>query len=565
VRFGWLRGRQTWAVLIVSAALLASASAANAGTYTTWYCRDGAGRGIGLRDWSRALVGVGYTTSSFVNCPDGAPGSFGPEVGADSGNDPDYVSDGFTITAPASVRLDALRLLWEGGAGPTGRVKATSMIGDEDVALLTAYTNTRFGTLPQLGGQEVTLPLAGAQGVGLRAECLSACQDGGPVYAWYEVYRAALLISDLAPPQGRASGNLLVDPVLRGVESVAVDAHDVGAGVYLARVLVDGQVRASAPFADAPCQDVDPTNSDPFEFSTTKPCPDAASAAVPLDTEELGEDTYHHVQVDLLDASGNSTLLADRVVGVDNRPSPAGFFDPATRRFLNPAFDIGSMRRLNGVPATADARFAVSLPVGGHARARRTVTFGSRPTIRGLLTARAGKPIAGATIWMASRFEDGEWRISGRPRTTSATGRVGFRLPPGLPSRDVNLVYFPYTDSHDATLGRPVALGVRAGMNLRTTKSTVRNGQRVTFVGRVAGHIPARGATIGLQAKVGPRYRTFRQVRVTQGARGRFVTRYRFKSTTSTTRYRFRAIALKQSGLPYETGKSSTVTVLVRA
>jgi hypothetical protein len=287
----------------------------------------------------------------------------------------------------------------------------------------------------------------------------------------------------------------------------------------------------------------------------------------------LTEDEYHHVEVQLVDAAGNASTLADRTVGVDNAPLPAGFFDPTTRRFANPVFDMSRPRVLNGVRATADARMRVYLPVRGRkgrrrstrARLKRTVTFRSRATIRGVLTDSAGQPISGAAVWTASRIEGAEWRISGTPHVTSKRGRLGFRLPSQLPSRQVNLVYFPYSDNHAQVLGRPVALKVRAGLTLKSDKSVLRNGQRVTFVGRVAGRMPVRGATVALQAKVGDRFRTFRQVRVTRASGERFATRYRFTATTETTRYRFRAVVLKQAGLPYETGSSKVTTVIVRA
>jgi hypothetical protein len=192
------------------------------------------------------------------------------------------------------------------------------------------------------------------------------------------------------------------------------------------------------------------------------------------------------------------------------------------------------------------------------------VAFRSRATIRGLLTDAAGQPIPGAAVWTASRIEGSEWRISGKPHVTSKTGRIGFRLSSELPSRQLNLVYFPFSDSHAQVLGRPVVLKVRAGLTLGTDKRVLRNGQRVTFAGRVAGRIPARGATVALQAKVGDRFRTFRQVRVTGASRGRFATRYRFTATTRTTRYQFRAMVLKQAGLPYETGTSRVTMVVVR-
>jgi hypothetical protein len=577
---GWRRLDVRWLAmsLVLFGVLASGAEPAEAGTYTAWYCRDASSRGVGLRDWTQEISGIGYVTTSNVSCPVGGDGgSFGPLVLPDSRNDANSVSDGYAILAPPDVRLDTIRLSWAGGANANGQVSATATNGAQET-ILASYTNTTFGALPGAAGPDAIYPLAGARGVALRARCQAACQDGDQAFAWYSVYRVALSISDFAAPQGRATGNLLVDPVLKGLQSVSVEGRDAGAGVYQAQVVVDGQVRASAGFADAPCTDVDTSDSDPLEFSAAQPCPRTASTTVGLQTAELAEDVYHHIVVQLIDAAGNATALADRIVGVDNAPLPAGFFDPATRRFANPAFDMSTPRMLNGVGAAADARLRVYLPVrrrvhdrrngpptATRARGRRTIAFGSRATIRGVLTDASDRPIANAAVWTASRIQGAEWRISGRPRMTSRRGRIGFHLPSNAPSRQVNLVYFPYSDSHDEVVGRPVVLKVRAGVSLRTDRRIVRNGQPVTFLGRVAGPIPAGGATVALQAKVGRRFRTFRQVRVTAASTGRFATRYRFTATTRTTRYRFRAVVLKQAGLPYETGSSRVATVVVQA
>lgn len=577
---GWWRGGMRWVVVsIVFVAVLAlGAGLAEAGSYTAWYCRDGAHRGIGFRDWAQEISGVGYVATTTVACPVGGDGgSFGPHVWPDSGNDPNLVSDGFSIMAPPDVRFESMRLFWTGRAGPNGQVSAAVLNGAQET-VLASYTNTTFGAPPGAGGVDAVYPLGGARGVALRARCLAACQQGDEAFAEYLAYRVALSIGDFASPQGRVTGNLLVDPVLKGVQSVTVEGRDAGAGVYRAQVVVDGQIRATAGFAEAPCSDIDTSNPDAFEFATVQPCPSAASTTAALATPQLGEDAYHHVVVELVDAAGNATTLADRVVGVDNAPSPEGFFDPVSRRFANPVFDMSAPRKPNGVGATADARLRVYLPVTRRVhgrrgvahtitrgRLRRTVSFRSRATLRGVLTDASGQPVSHAAIWTASRIQGAEWRISGKPHMTSGRGRIGFRLPAGVPSREVNLVYFPFSDTHDQVVGRPVVLKVRAGLSLRTDKRIVRNGQRVTFVGRVAGRIPARGATIALQAKVGHRFRTFRQVRVTRTSGGRFATRYRFTATTRTTRYRFRALLLKQAGLPYETGTSKVTTVVVHA
>jgi hypothetical protein len=326
-------------------------------------------------------------------------------------------------------------------------------------------------------------------------------------------------------------------------------------------------MRASAAFGNTTCRDVDPSNGDPYEFAYVQPCPSSGSVPVSLDTTQIGEDVYHRVRVELIDAAGNSLVLADRFVGVDNEPLPAGFFDPATRRFLNPAFSMGAARRVNGVGGAAGGAlrlyFAASLP---HAKANRSriIAFGARPTIRGQLKDAAGKPLAGAQVWVATQTEGGEWRITGEPLTTGQNGVITTQLAGGLPSRTVNLIYFPYSDSHEQTVGRPLTLKVRAGAVLRTDRQVLRNGERLTFVGRIRGPIPAGGLSVSLQARVGGRYRSFRQLRVTPQSRGRFKTTYRFTATSRTTRYRFRVSVLKQTGMPFENGTSSVRTVLVR-
>ena len=176
----------------------------------------------------------------------------------------------------------------------------------------------------------------------------------------------------------------------------------------------------------------------------------------------------------------------------------------------------------------------------------------------------AGQPIVGAKVWTATRVQGADWQITGQPHTTSKTGKVAFRLPARTPSREVNLVYFPFSDSHEQAVGRPVSLKVRCGVGL-----SVDHGQRSATVSACVSRAAsrrrcrARGVTASLQVKLGSRYRTFRQVRLRPATDGRFRTTYRFTSTARPTRYRFRLLVLKQAGLPYERGVSPTRTVIV--
>jgi hypothetical protein len=445
-----------------------------------------------------------------------------------------------------------------------------------------------FGPLDDDGNLIIATPYppesydlpAGANGLILRSACLPGTDCQLSTFAQLQAFRTSVTAIDGSPPQGTATGGLVSDAVLSGQSSATVDASDTGAGVYVARVLVDGQVRASTPFGDRLCRDIDTSNADPFEFSTISPCPLHDTATVQLDTTAMGDDAYHRVQVQVVDVAGNATTIAERTVGVARRSLP-GFFDPATRRFLNPWFSLAGPRRVNGQGAGSGAILRVYLPVRrtvrikhgprkGHRRrvvraaAKRTVAFSSRPTLRARLTDASRRPIAGASVWVASRLEGKEWQITGAPHVTGRTGRVGLRLPAGTPSRQLNVVYFPYSDSHEQAVGRPVTLKVRVGVTLSVSRHRAHNGQRVRFTGRVAGPLAAGGVTASLQVSLGGRYRSFRAVRVTRSGAGRFRSSYRFRSTSRPTRYRFRVVVSRQAGLPYERGTSPTRSVVVR-
>ena len=64
-----------------------------------------------------------------------------------------------------------------------------------------------------------------------------------------------------------------------------------------------------------------------------------------------------------------------------------------------------------------------------------------------------------------------------------------------------------------------------------------------------------------MQARVGRKWRTFKQRRTDSDAR--FVGKYRFTQTTGRVRYVFRALVKRQGGYPYEPGASPKRKLLV--
>jgi hypothetical protein len=194
---------------------------------------------------------------------------------------------------------------------------------------------------------------------------------------------------------------------------------------------------------------------------------------------------------------------------------------------------------------------------------RREVRFSQRPTIKGALKTPSGEPIGKATVFIGQQPEGQDWRLDGAVRT-DASGRFSYRPAARQSNRDLRVVYFPFSDSHEYVASSPLRLKVEAGLTLRVSRHALHNGQRLTFTGRVLGDIPAAGVAVTLQAKVGRHYRSFRQLRASARTSGRIRTVYRFERTTAMVRYRFRLKLVRQAGLPYQGGVSPTVGVLVR-
>ena len=72
----------------------------------------------------------------------------------------------------------------------------------------------------------------------------------------------------------------------------------------------------------------------------------------------------------------------------------------------------------------------------------------------------------------------------------------------------------------------------------------------------------AEGRAVALQARVGRKWRTFKQLRTDSD--GQFRGRYRFTQTVGRVRYVFRALVKSQSGYPYEPGASRKRKLVVR-
>jgi hypothetical protein len=164
-------------------------------------------------------------------------------------------------------------------------------------------------------------------------------------------------------------------------------------------------------------------------------------------------------------------------------------------------------------------------------------------------------------VWRAVATRGQGWRLSGSPLITSTSGSVVGRTPVHGANREMQLVYFPYTDTNEHAMTPPRSLRVRASTTIQLDQSGYRNGDVARFSGRVvSGPVLAR-KVVYLQALVRRQWRTFDTTRA--DAHGRWRLHYRFSATRRLTAYRFRAVVPAEELFPWSTGRSRVVRVLV--
>jgi hypothetical protein len=187
------------------------------------------------------------------------------------------------------------------------------------------------------------------------------------------------------------------------------------------------------------------------------------------------------------------------------------------------------------------------------------VGFMERARIVGRLATSDGRAISGAPVQVLSRTGTEPDQLVDT-LTTDADGR--FRsVATGTNSRTLRLVY----GGSSLTLPTQTALEMRvpAATSVRVSRRRLRNGQAVTFSGRVRGlPVPAAGKLVEVQVRFSDRWQTFRTTR--SDATGSWSSRYRFQRTRGVQHYHFRVRLPNEGGYPFETSVSRTLAVQVR-
>jgi hypothetical protein len=559
---GGVRG----AAIAFACALLAAAPAHAAGNYTHVVCSDAAtGRGVdadgrlpsGMTSSSGHTVGADAPTATRCSGRAGAGTGVPVHVGiAYSAND--LSGNGTLIYRPAPNTTIRAATLWVAGrnGSPEDHTSLSVHGGDPPqwvygppVPLFCGWFQSPcagFGDLSQPFAAANRLVFGDVPPSGFYLTLGCDAPDTGYVCTFgpqeMRFFGARVVLGDTSNPvPSTVSGSLTTEPRLTGPLDITLNASDTGSGVYRVLVLVDDQP-AAAKVADAnggACADVNPADSDPYEFGSQTPCKSAAGGTYTFDSSQL-PDGRHNLKVQVEDGAGNTMTVVNRPVTIVSGRGPA-----------------------NGAGASDAARLAVRWTRTRHL----TLRTGDprRAIVTGKLVDESGRPISGATLELITRttVPSSPERVSRHGPVTRASGHFTLRVGRRATSRDIRVAYRSHANDAAPVAQRTLHLRVRARLRLAVRPHGARAGTVVRFRGRLLSlPIPRRGKQIVLQGRLRHgRWQNFDVVRTDR--RGRFHAHYRFR-TGARGMYSFRAVSRFEAAYPYIAGHSRAVHVAKR-
>jgi hypothetical protein len=352
--------------------------------------------------------------------------------------------------------------------------------------------------------------------VAARLRCRRAFGCGRGKDARVRIKRLVARLGDRFAPTLRLDGSLFAPGSRRGPQTIEPRSADIGGGVRRLLVQVNGGPVTARTVS---CRLVDQI------AVRLRPCPRRAGASFRAATASPPF------------RQGPNRV---RVCAADYAPSTA-----ANRTCVARRIRIDNLCPISAASGGATLR----------ARLRRDRSMAA---VVGRLLDGGGRGVVGARVCVATRI-----RMNGTAERVALTpltgtgGRFRATIPTG-PSREVRVAYWP--DAR-AALERHLDLPVRARPRLvLRPRHPVHNGDRVHFEARLPGPAPA-GRRVRIQAHAAGRWFDLRQGRT--GTWGAYRARYRFHATTGRRTYAFRAAVPKQSGYPYEAGRSRVKRITV--
>jgi hypothetical protein len=361
-------------------------------------------------------------------------------------------------------------------------------------------------------------------------ECPVTEGDANGYSAAVNLYGADLVLEQAeAPTATSPSGPLASEEPLQGARQVIFTASDAGSGIFKALFNVDGHLVWETVLDEngGRCRNVGQTVDGQPAFLYLEPCKKSLSADVGFDSTRLSNGA-HHLIVSVSDAAGNTAMVLDRSVIVENELGTCNAqCDP------------------HAVLHRADTLFPRSPLIRRYAN--------SAFELAGQLLDHAGSPMSGAMLELRQQAS-----YPGAPNrllTTALTDALGafrLRVPKG-PSRLLTLGYRARSENLNFASQLQYRETVAADVRLTAPRSA-RPRRRFAFRGHLAGgYVPPEGALVSLEIFYGGAWREIALLRTNR--RGAFAYRYTFAAIGPAT-YRFRARVPHTSAYPFASAAS---------
>jgi hypothetical protein len=336
-----------------------------------------------------------------------------------------------------------------------------------------------------------------------------------------------------APVIASVNGSLPDSSAAAGAQTVDVTATDVGGGVRMISLAIDGAFKQTS-VAGGSCGQ---------PYTLRAPCPSGLARTLSINTATL-VNGVHTATLTATDAAGNLS-------------SPYSFTFSVTSGGLSGGGGGGT----GGTPPSNGSP-AVEQPTVKSEKSVISSANGKSVVVEGTLTTAAGAPVAGAVLDVTS-LDLGVFNAAAKSigtTTTTSTGRFSVRVKPNGAQR-ISVLFKPYP----ASIGTAVTSAiVREDLELsvKRSKARVKPGGSLTLTGVLAGAGAAADDTpVEIDAKIG---KTWRAVGVVEtNSRGSYKWKYRFTRVKQATRFAFRAIVRKNKSWPWPTETAKSVTVLV--
>jgi hypothetical protein len=590
----WPTSSRTCATTVAIACIAVTASmtgTAQAGRYHVYSCRTPSGQVAPTDGWSGSVTGA--YDYDLNTCAEG--GALVAGLGANVARTANTNYSTWAFGTPPGETL-AAGTLWRAGdtaggsaqdaaylfslAGPEHTYDSANVFdncvsfegcsGQGDVQTPMSMSNELAVPAENLGGHlYVDAACGGVSGY----NCPDTGGDGKYSAVVY-LFAADLVLEDSTPPVvSNVGGGLADSNPVSGTTDVEFDASDPGPGIYKVSFSADGQVVQSSVLNSnyGRCEDVGQTTDGLPAFLYTQPCPASESVDVPFDTVNLSNGT-HQMVVGVSDAAGNSAVVLDRKVTVENDRSPASSGTPesnsgsAVSNTVSAGLAANAQQSSAGSPNGVNASESVVLTVRW-ARTRKAhlvSSYGRAQTITGRLTNAEGMPIAGAVLGLTATpaYDGAASTVMTSPRTGLRGGFV-VHLPGRISSRTLRFAYRSRLGAPLPVATRTLMLSVPASIVLRIAPRIASVGRIITFIGVLHGSpIPLGGKQLVLEARSpGSPWIQFHVIRA--GTAGRFHSSYRFR-LAGPVDYRFRLVSTYEPDFPFSAGVSNVVKVYER-